>query len=107
MVDSAFAAKKGIAYSTADNKDIIFAEEGGLKTYTGVLINIPEEYYDESYTVRPYIILKEQDDTEVLYYLEEMQLSVKTVAEAILADENAPEQDRNVAETIINSTLNR
>ncbi|MBQ4153795.1 MAG: hypothetical protein IJE01_01170 [Clostridia bacterium] len=57
----------GKAYSLADNKDVRFEETNTGIQYTGVLINISENYWNTDFTMRGYIKYDFNGEEKIIY----------------------------------------
>ena len=97
-VDSENVAR-GVAYSKAENKEILWADDGKTKTFSTVLVGITEANYGERYAVRAYAF-----DGENYYYGKEVRLSVFDMVYAILSDRRNS-ADVEAAYAVLNSSL--
>ncbi len=83
-------AAKGVAYDAVTKPDAVLYEETETDNiYAGVMINIPERFYGQTYTVRSYAISSDGD----IFYGESFSVCVFDVVKAILAPENAASAD--------------
>ncbi len=91
-------AAKGVAYDAVTKPDAVLYEETETDNiYAGVMINIPERFYGQTYTVRSYAVSSDGD----VFYGEVFTVCVFDVVEAILAAENASADDVTTANAII------
>ncbi len=81
--------KKGVAYSFDKKIDKVFAEDNGSLYFTGVLINIAEENYNEDYRVRAYFTYLDANDKEVTFYADQNDIAVYPVSKAAYSARNA------------------
>ena len=101
----------GIAYNTNPNfnelvTDPILRNPTGADTtnynnFSCVLINIPQKYYGDTYSVRSFAIDKEGN----VYYGEVIEVSVFDVVHAILKSDTASQNDKNTADSIVNEII--
>ena len=78
--DTVYNAKKGVAYSFEDKKDLIFESRKASVDFTGVLINIAEENWNTNYTARPYIKYTLEDGTNGILYGEAADIAVYPIS---------------------------
>lgn len=86
--------KQGVAYSTADGKDVIFSTTPYGKNFTGVLINIAESFYEDNYIARAYAKVQFADGSVAYVYGDQYSASVKGVAEYIVENNLETEEVR-------------
>jgi len=93
----------GVAYTSDEKTDVVFAKEGENTIFTAVLKNIPESKYKIKLVVRPYIKVKNaQGGTDVLYG-GEMRVTLYEIANRVLSDASAnlSEEEKAFLEGII------
>ena len=69
--------------------------------FSCVLINIPQRFYDDIYSVRSFAI----DDAGNVYYGEVVEVSVFGVVYSILNKESASQNDKNTANSIVKEII--
>lgn len=83
-----YDAKKGVAYSFEDKKDLIFAENQTTINFTGVLMNIAQENWTSDYTARAYFkYIDKQGNTDIIY-IEPSEIAVYPIAKAAYSAKN-------------------
>lgn len=82
----------------------ILSEDSTKLTYTGVLINIPESFFDTNVTARGYIIYRDADGNECVYYTQTATKSFSGVAQAAYdrysAIENPSAEEKEIIELL-------
>ena len=98
----------GVAYNTDSSKFNGVVEPAILREVTKddnifscVLINIPQRYYGDKYSVRSFAI----DEAGKVYYGEVVEVSVFDVVYSILNKESAAQNDKNTANSIVKEII--
>ena len=81
--------KKGIAYSFDDNIDLIYSEDTETIDFTGVLMNIAQENWNEDYTARAYFKCVDKNGNESTIYLDQSDISVYPISKAAYSAKDA------------------
>lgn len=103
-------AKKGVSYSFKDNIDKIYLNSARMLDFTGVLINIAPENWNEDYTVRAYFKYVDVSGKEGVLYANPFDVSVYPLAkEAYSAKNSAGEylEGKDVREKLYTRILSK
>jgi len=84
----AYGVKKGVAYSFNDSIDKVYANNQTTLDFTGVLMNIAEEYWNSDYTARAYFKYIDKNGSEGVLYLDQSDIAVYPVAKVAYSTRN-------------------
>ena len=98
--------RKGVAYIHNINtgntiKNVAFEENDNKRVYTCVLTNIDVENYAVDYCVRSYIIFSKPNEKDIILYGDVYSITVKEVAETILATPGADAVSREASLSVL------
>lgn len=95
--DSTFTKTFGVAYDKDNDIEILFDDDGNIKTFTGVLINVPAKHYGSDFIIRAYA----KGANGTYHYGQSLSCSIFDVVYAILNTEDAPQADIDTANSYI------
>ncbi|MBE6762576.1 MAG: hypothetical protein E7551_09895 [Ruminococcaceae bacterium] len=87
--ENTYGVKKGVAYSFADQIDLVYAEDELTLDFTGVLTNIREEYYNTKYTVRAYFKYVDANGNTGIFYGDQNDIAIYPVSKAAYSAKNS------------------
>ena len=82
-------------------KNVVFEENDNKRVYTCVLTNIDVENYAVDYCVRSYIIFSKPNEKDIILYGDVHSVTVKDVAETILATPGADVVSREASLSVL------
>ncbi len=87
--ENTYAPKYGAAYSHADKKDLVFAEDQTTLDFTGVLMNIPKENWASDYTARAYFKYVDKNGNTGTFYCDPADIDVYNVSKRAYSAKDA------------------
>ncbi|MBE6761865.1 MAG: hypothetical protein E7551_06220 [Ruminococcaceae bacterium] len=75
-----YSPKKGVAYSFENKTDLVYSKDNEFIEFTGVLVNINEENWNDDYTARAYFKYIKSNGEEGVFYANPFDIAVYPIA---------------------------